>query len=246
MKLRVWELEFYQPKSCKALWPLPINCKIDCFSVRPGKACQGLLFPSNPKRPSLGEVTWVNTESLDPCGESLSRFCWAYVTIFLSHLPIQEGVKIRRNVQLDCHAHPSWEGEENLSAWWWVKSFNSSISSEKSWGERGLFCSCYLNLFPSCCWHSWAPAMCLSTWHLCALCLALFSSTVALHSLVSPDVSQDANYFRPHTFPYLETGNNSGFFLREGWLQMVGRLWPTSCWRLKSHAYRVSRCNSFL
>lgn len=91
-----------------------------------------------------------------------------------------------------------------------------------------------------------APAMCPSTSCLCPICLALYSSTVALHSLVSPDVSQDANCFRPHTLPYLGTGKNNSFFLTAGWLQMAGRLWPTSCWLLKSRAYRVSRCNSVL
>lgn len=132
----------------------PHYCKMDRYSVRPGKTCQGLLFLSNPKRPSLGEVRWVNTESLELCGEGLSRFCWAYVPIFLSHLPIQMGIKIRRNVPLGCHTHPSWEGEENPSAWWWVKSSISRAGSEKSWGEKDLFCSYYLNIFPSPYWHS--------------------------------------------------------------------------------------------
>lgn len=209
------------------------------------KPAKDSCFPFNTKRPSVGEVRWVNTESLELCGESLSRFCWACVPIFLSHLPIQESIKIRKKVQLGCHTHPSWESEENPSAWWWVKNSNSRAGSENYWGERDLFCSYYLNLFPSPCWHSWAPAMCLSTSCLCATCLALYLSTVALHSLVSPDVSQDANYFRPHTLPYLETGNSSNFFLTAGWLQMVGRLWPVSRWLLKSLAYRVSKCNSF-
>lgn len=142
----------------------------------------------------------------------------------------------QKTLQLGCHTHPSWEGEENPSAWWWVKSSNSRAGSEKSWGERNLFCSCYLHLFPSPCWHSWSPAICLSASCLRAICLALYSSTVALHTLVSPDVNQDARYFRPHMLSYLETGDNSDFFLTAVWLQMVGRLWPTSFWLLKSHA----------
>lgn len=113
--------------------------------------------------------------------EQLERFCLAYVPVFLSHLPIQEGIKIRRKVQLGCHTHPSWEG------------LTPGRRQGEKLGGKGLV---LFLLFKFISFTLLTP-MSLSTSCLCAICLALYSSTVALHTLVSPDVSQDANNFRP-------------------------------------------------